>query len=105
MYANKRKMKRTKQEQLKVVESMNRNALDILIYQHNRLVNEVVTLQKNQLAMMNVLKRQRLIDDFVIHQELERIDEMEAMSKKAIIIDPNKPDTGKPEPGPEEKKP
>lgn len=86
----KRKMQRTKREQLQLIENMNRNALDILISQHNRLINEIVMLQKNFLAVVNVFKKQRMIDDFVINRELRLIEEMERLKEKAIIIDPSK---------------
>jgi hypothetical protein len=91
MFASQRKMKRTKKEQLQLIENMNRDALGQLINQHNGLINGFVNLQKNFLAVMNILKARGILDDFAMHQELQRIDEMEILQKKALIIDPNKP--------------
>ena len=91
-YASARKMKRNKREQLQTIENMNRNAVEQLIPQHNALIQGFVNLQKNFLAVMNILKARGIVDDFSIHQELQKIDELEDLNRKALIIDPNKPE-------------
>ncbi|OGM10627.1 hypothetical protein A2Z67_00025 [Candidatus Woesebacteria bacterium RBG_13_36_22] len=90
MQASARKMKRTKREQLIQVESMNRNGIGQLMMQFNQMLAEIIKLQKNQLALVQALKRRGLIDDLMIRNELSTIEEMEQMNSKALIIDPNK---------------
>lgn len=90
-YASSRKMKRTKREVLRQVESENRDVLQGFIPQYNKLIAEFIKLQKNFLAITNILKGRGIVDDFSIHQELQKIEEMEVLQKKALIIDPNKP--------------
>jgi len=93
MQANSRKIQRTKREQLLQIENLNRNILDNLMKQQyelagqfSNMIGEIVTLQKNILAVINALKRGSLIDDFVIQQELSAIEEMEKMKSEALII-------------------
>jgi len=94
--ASARKMKRDKREQLLDIENHNRNNLNQLMKQQfdlaqqlSKMINEIVILQKNVLAVINALKRGRLIDDFLISQELRAIEEMEKMKSEALIIGGN----------------
>jgi hypothetical protein len=93
MQASARKMMRTKRELSLQVENHNRSNIEHLMKQQYDLanqfagiVNQIVILQKNVLAILNSLKRRRIIDDFVISQELSAIEEMERMKSDAMII-------------------
>ncbi len=86
----KRKMKRTKQQELKVVESGNRQGIFQLQQQLFGLSRSMVDLQKNYLALLNVLKQRGIVDDLMLHRALGEIEEYERMQKMAIKIDPNK---------------
>jgi hypothetical protein len=86
-----RKLKRTKREQLMSLESINKDAIKILINQDQMLAEEVNALKKQYMAMYTILKSHRLIDDFIMSQTLKQIEEMEEMNKKAIILGNKKP--------------
>ena len=90
MQASARKMKRTRMQEKMILENMNRQGLDHLFRNIQGLVDEIVLLQKNVLALMLCLKGRGIIDDLMIQQKLSEIDEMEEMKRKALIIDPNK---------------
>lgn len=92
----KRKMKRTKQQELKIAESGNRNAINFLHQQISGLANATVELQKNFMALTNVLKKRGMVDDLMLHRERGEIDEYEKMKRSALIIDPNKKEEGTP---------
>jgi hypothetical protein len=94
MYANKRKMKRTRQQELRVIESMNRNGIDYILQQQANWVQQLIEMQKNQLALLRCLAKRGLITELMIATELREIEELEEMKKKALIINPNKA-TGK----------
>lgn len=85
-----RRMKRTKREELRLIEGMNRDAVIRLSNLYNKLISEIVDFQRNFLAVINVLKKRGLIDDFSIHQELRSMEEIHKMEKEAIIIDSSK---------------
>jgi len=87
-----RKMKRTKQQELRVIESMNREAIGRLFQQQAGIAQALVDLQKNHLSLVNLLKRRQIVDDLLLHRELGEIEEFERMKRSAMIIDPNKPD-------------
>ena len=86
MYASQRKMKRTKREQAMVVENMNRDAINHLLQQSFGLGQAVINIQKTLLALTNVLKKQRIVDDFVLHQEMAQNNKLDIIK----IMDQNR---------------
>lgn len=98
----KRKMKRTKMQEYRLIESMNQNSIDHLMQQQYGLAQALSDLQKNFMALMNILKRRGVVDELAMHRALGEIEEFERMKKLAINVDPNKPEV-KSEEKPEEK--
>jgi hypothetical protein len=88
MQASARKIKRTRMQEKMVLENLNRNGINFILQNQERWAQALVELQKNQLALMQCLKRRGLIDDLMIAQELGAIEEMEQMKSKALIIKP-----------------
>jgi len=88
MQASARKIKRTRMQEKMVLENINRNGINFILQNQERWAQALVELQKNQLALMQCLKRRGLIDDLMIAQELGAIEEMEQMKSKALIIKP-----------------
>jgi len=111
-----RKMKRTKREELKLIENMNRGAIEQLMKQqvelgqkfgqfvgeivnkYNQFVAETVMFQKEVLAMRNILKSRGVFTEFDIAREIGVIEERVKMERDAIIIGGKKE-----EPEPKEK--
>lgn len=85
-----RKMKRTKQQELRVVESMNREAISRMFEQQAGIGQALMDLQKNYLALLNALKKRHIVDDLMVHRELSEIEDFERMKRSALVIDPNK---------------
>jgi len=102
----KRKMKRTRQQELKVVESMNSQNIQNLSQNIQNLSQKLFAvakaltdLQKNYLSLINVLKSRNMIDDLMLHRALGEIEEYERMQQMALKIDPNKGEPVIKEPG------
>lgn len=103
-----RKMKRTKQQELRVVESMNRQNIEKLMEQqmklaqefsnfvnelggkYNAFVAQTILFQKEVLALKNALKNRGVVTEFDVSREMGEIESREKMEREAIIIDPNK---------------
>jgi hypothetical protein len=88
-----RKIKRTKREQLLLIENMNREALNTLMQQQANTAEflkfvgiQMTEFQKEILSMKNCLKRRGIITDLEMVQERSAIKELELMQSKAIII-------------------
>lgn len=97
-----RKMKRTKQELLRAVESENRNAIEAdrrtigsIVNALNGLGGEVAKFQKLILAIKQALIDRRLISDIDIQQALASIEQFEEMKRKGLILG-EKPPEGEP---------
>jgi len=86
----KRKLKRTRQQELRVVESQNRSEIFQLRMQQQGIIEALVGAQKTLVAMQNILKRRGAIDDLAMQQEFTAIEEMERMKRQALVIDPSK---------------
>lgn len=86
MYANIRKMKRDRREQLQVIENMNRDAIGQILQQYNNLIPQITIFQKEVFAIKSVLKKKGLIDDFEIAREISALEELEQMKSKGLII-------------------
>jgi hypothetical protein len=90
-----RSMKKTKMEQLKTMENMNRDAINGLMQNYNQftelsqaILNSLVNLQMEVMAMKAVLKQRGVVDDLVLSQEKTKIQEVLKMEKEATIIQP-----------------
>ncbi len=99
-----RKMKRTKREELKLIENMNRSALQQLMKQQvefvekfndfskeiaakfNGFIAETVLFQKEVLAIRNALEERGIINSLDVARHLGFIDERERLEKSAIIL-------------------
>lgn len=110
-----RKMKRTKREELKLIENMNRNAIEQLMKQqvelgqkfgqfvgeivskYNQFVAETIMFQKEVLAVRNILKARGVFTEFEIAREIGLIEERAKMEREAIIIGGRKEDPEKKE--------
>lgn len=94
MIASARKIKRTKQEQLRQVESLNvkeiQNIYNLLFSQFKPVLDQLIPAVTNLQVVVALLKKKDLINDLEIHLEMQRIHELEEMAKKATIIDPNR---------------
>jgi len=84
--AIKRNMTKTKREQVKLVENMNRDAINQIFQGMNQLATSVATVQTELLVLRNALKRTLLIDDFVLEQERTNLREMQEMESKALVL-------------------
>jgi hypothetical protein len=87
------KTQRTKRQQLLLIENMNREAVNILMRQHEEtgkflamVGTQMAEFQKEILAIRNCLKRRGIITEFDISQERSAMAELDEMAKKAIII-------------------
>lgn len=88
-----RKFRRTKQEQLRTIENMNRDAIEKLAQQQmdfvekwNMLIPEILNFQREILAIKNTLKKKGIVTEFDISQERSSIEELRKMESEAIII-------------------
>ena len=108
-------MKRTKREELKLIENMNRNAIEQLMKQqvelgqkfgqfvgeivskYNQFVAETIMFQKEVLAMRSILKARGVFTEFEIAREIGLIEERAKMEREAIIIGGRKEDPEKKE--------
>lgn len=79
-------MVKTKREQLKLIENMNRDAINQIFQGMNQLATSVSTVQTELLVLRNALKRTLLIDDFVLEQERTALREIQEMESKALIL-------------------
>ena len=96
-----RKMKRTKVEQLQLIENMNRSAIEQLMNQHiehagkfNEMVQQIIFFQKEILSIKNALKRRGIITELDVAQERSTIEELERMKSQAVILGESKKDEG-----------
>jgi hypothetical protein len=87
-----RKSKRNKREELLFAETMNGQAINRLMKQDVMIAQDVLVLKKTFNAVLLCLKRQRIVDDFMIGQATNEIDEYQRMESKALVIDPHKPE-------------
>jgi hypothetical protein len=93
MIASARKIKRTKNEQLRQVESLNANHIKYfydLFLQFKTVLDQLIPAVTNLQVVVGLLKKKGLINDLEIGLEMTRIQELEEMAKKATIIDPNR---------------
>jgi len=94
-----RKMKRTKAEQLKLIENMNQDAIQQLAKQHIGLVQkfneagqQLMSFQKEIYSLKNALKRRGVITELDVSQERSAIEELERMQSQAVILGEGKKD-------------
>lgn len=106
MYVTPRKLKRTKQEQLRLIENMNRDALEKLMNQQvgiveqiNELLNVILTTQKALFVLTETLKQKRIVNELELQTVSGAIEEFKNMESKALIIDPNRKDEPEPNGG------
>jgi len=92
-----RKAIRTKREQLLSIENMNRDAVNILMRQHEETGKflamvgaQLAEFQKEILAIKNCLKRRGIITEFDISQERSAMVELDEMARQATIIGEDK---------------
>ena len=94
MYADARKMKRTKRQQLFELEKGNGVAISDLFRRCMQFEDRIINQNKAILVLTAVLKQKGVVNELELSQALHALEEIEKMEKQATIIDPNKNEIG-----------
>ena len=93
MMASARKIKRTKREDLRQVESLNANEIVRIYGQISNLqtaIEQIIHAVTGLQVVVSVLQKKGIINDLEISLEMQRIRELEEMAKKATVIEPDR---------------
>jgi len=86
MKVDARSMKRSRQQKLLVVETMNKRGIDQILLIVNDLMEKLSTVQTEVLVLRSALIDRRVISDLELEQIRLQIKQFEDMKSKGLIL-------------------
>ena len=86
MKADARSMKRSRQQNLLAIETMNKRAIDHILLIVNDLMEKLANVQREVLVLRSALIEKRIISEMELEQVRLQIKQFEDMRSKGLIL-------------------